>query len=72
MLLRKWLEQRKVNKLFPKAKPNFWYCGEIYLYSSELRQEGKPWKTSEMGLPCDRFIINPFCDSGGSIPRVGD
>ncbi len=59
-------------RYFPRVKKDFWYCGEIYHYSHELQQAGKPWKTSEMNLPCGKFIINPFRDSGGKIPNVGD
>lgn len=72
MSIKTWLEQRRVKKLFPKSKRKFWYCGEIYTYSCELQREGKPWRTREMGLPCDRFILNPFSDAGGRIPEDGD
>lgn len=72
MSLRNWLAKRKVEKMFPSEKNRFWYCGEIYNYAYELQREGKPWKTREMNLPCDRFIINPYSDAGGKIPEVGD
>ena len=67
-----YLQARRAKRLFPKEKKKFWYCGEIYTYSHELLRAGKPHKTSEMGLPCDKFIINPFSDSGGRIPKEGD
>lgn len=72
MGLRDYLQARRVGKSFPKEKEHFWYCGEIYTYANELREQGKPWRSSEMELPCDRFIINPFSDSGGKIPKDGD
>ena len=66
------LAERRARRLFPKKKERFWYCGEIYDYSYELYKAGKPHKTKEMGLPCEKFLINPFSDAGGKIPEVGD
>lgn len=62
----------EIETLFPREKLHFWYCGEIYNYAYELQQHSKPYKTSEMGLPCERFLINPYSDAGGKVPREGD
>lgn len=72
MGLAAYLQARRVRKLFPKKKDKFWYCGEIYEYSYELLKAGKPHMTKEMGLPCGKFLINPYSDAGGRIPREGD
>jgi len=72
MRLGELLAERRARRLFPKKKEGFWYCGEIYNYSCELHTAGKPYKTKEMGLPCEKFLINPFSDAGGKIPEVGD
>lgn len=72
MGLRELFVERRARRLFPKKKERFWYCGEIYDYSYELHKAGKPHKTKEMELPCDKFLINPFSDAGGKIPEVGD
>lgn len=64
--------ERMARRHFPKKKERFWYCGAIYNYSYDLNRAGKPWKTKEMELPCEKFIINPYSDTGGKIPRVGD
>lgn len=70
--LKEFFAKRRVRKLFPKIKEKFWYCGEIYTYSYDLDRAGKPSKTSEMELPCEKFIINPYSDAGGKVPQVGD
>lgn len=72
MKLREFFAERRARRLFPKKKERFWYCGEIYDYSHELLKAGKPYTTREMELPCDKFIINPYSDTGGKIPKVGD
>ena len=56
----------------PKKKEDFWYCGEIFDYCGKLRDAGKPWKASEVELPCATFLINPFAEQGGKIPQVCD
>lgn len=72
MGLRELLAERRARRLFPMRKERFWYCGEIYNYSYELCKAGKPYKTKEMGLPCEKFLINPYSDASGKIPEVGD
>ncbi len=57
---------------FPKKKKDFWYCGEFNDYQYKRQQQGKPWKTKELELPCDTFLINPFSNAGGKVPDVGD
>lgn len=72
MGLRNYLAERRARKLFPKKKGKFWYCGAIYDYSYELHRASKPWRTKELELPCETFLINPYSDAGGKIPEVGD
>lgn len=67
-----WFTSLRAIWLFPKVKKKFWYCGEINDYAYDLMKQGKPWKTSEMNLPCEKFLINPYSDSGGKVPKVGD
>lgn len=48
--------------IFPQEKRDFWYCGAAFDY------EGK----SE-DLPAENFFaLNPYRDSGGKVPEVGD
>ena len=72
MGLRAYLGARKARKLFPKKKENFWYCGRIYAYGCDLHRAGKPHGAKDMGLPCEKFLINPYSDAGGKVPREGD
>ncbi len=67
-----YLQAWKARSQFPKKKENFWYCGEIHDYKYELMKAGKPHKTKDMGLPCEKFIINPYSDVGGKVPDEGD
>lgn len=62
MGLKEFLAERQARKLFPKKKEGFWYCGEFYEYQYELYQAKKPWKSKELVLPCEKFLINwPQC-----------
>lgn len=72
MGLREFLAERRARKLFPKKKDGFWYCGEMNDYQYELSKAGKPWKTSELEFPCDKFLINPYRNSGGRVPEESD
>lgn len=72
MGLRSYFAERQTKRMLPKKKERFWYCGEIYTYSYELMKTGRPWKTRELELPCETFLINPYRDSGGKIPEIGD
>lgn len=64
MKLREYLVKRRARKLFPKQKSNFWYCGEFYGYQYQLYQAKKPWKSTEIELPCETFLVNPFQNHG--------
>ena len=72
MTIKGFLARWKTRRRFPRVRKRFWYCGEMITYSSDLYREGKPCRTRDMELPCDRFIVNPYSDSGGKIPKVGD
>ena len=48
-------------RLFPSKKDNFWYCGAAFNYEGSSRD-----------LPVNKFILNPYRDTGGKIPEVGD
>jgi len=67
-----YLQARRIRRSFPRKKEKFWYCGEIFSYSCDLLKVGKPHKTKEMGLPCEKFLVNPYSGSGGGIPKEGD
>ncbi len=69
MGIKEFFAQRKAKKLFPKQVKDFWYCYEIYNYQHELKKQGKPWRTAEMGLPCEKLLINPYKNS--DLIRVG-
>lgn len=60
MCLREFLELRRVKKLFPKEKRNYWYSGDFHEYQHQLHDQGKPWKSDELELPCETFLVNPF------------
>ena len=64
--------QRKARKLFLGKIEKFWYCGAMNEYQYELSKQGKPWKASEIEFPTEEFVINPFNDAGGKVPKVGD
>lgn len=72
MGIRAYIGEWRARRPFPKGKKDFWYCGEMITYKSELRKKQLPWRIEEMGLPCDRFIINPYSESGGKVPKKGD
>ncbi len=72
MGLTAFFRARVARRLFPKNKKNFWYCYAIYSHSYELRTVGKPHNVKDMGLPCEKFLINPYRDTGGKIPKEGD
>ncbi|MBA7652473.1 hypothetical protein ES703_60307 [subsurface metagenome] len=72
MGLRELVAERRAKCLFPKKKERFWYCGEFFDYQHGLYQQGKPWKSKEIELPCETFLINLVRDAEDKMPEVGD
>lgn len=66
------IAERRAKRLFPRVKEDFWYCGAIYMYRHKLYMAGKSHKMGEIELPCEEFLINPYQNAGGKVPREGD
>lgn len=60
MNILEYLAERRVRKLFPQRKDDFWYCWEFNEYQHQQMKQEKPWKSSELELPCEVFLVNPF------------
>ena len=69
--LRESIAARRAKNLFPKAKKKYWYCYEFHDYQYKLMKAKKPWKSSEITLPCEVFVFNPWY-TNGRLPEVGD
>jgi hypothetical protein len=52
--------EEKARALFPEEMNDFWYCGEFNNHQKKLMEQGKPWHSGDLDLPCDTFLINPF------------
>ncbi len=56
--------------LFPKEQKEWWYCGQWYMYRSEEKDAGRPYREKD-GMPkppyLDRFMIDPFEPSGFGV-----
>ena len=59
--------QWRARRLFAKKKKDFWYCGEFYYHQYRLYTAGLPWRSTELVLPCETFLVDPYDEK----PTVG-
>ena len=53
--------KKKFCSPFPKTIKDYWYTGMWHLHKSDLRREGKPYKSDEVQWPIeDKIIFDPF------------
>ena len=58
------LAKRRARRLFPAKKEAYWYCISFNEYQYSLMKQGLPFKSADIELPCETFLINPFYDHG--------